>query len=55
MPVEVQDLDAETLEVLSGLLEGERVLIGPNLQRIGEGIAVEVDETAYLPLARAQG
>jgi RND family efflux transporter MFP subunit len=39
-PVEVRDLDATRVEVLSGLVAGERVLVGPNLARLDDGTPV---------------
>jgi RND family efflux transporter MFP subunit len=39
-PVQVRDLDATRVEILSGLAAGERVLIGPNLARLDDGTPV---------------
>ncbi len=42
-PIEAHDLDAARLEVLSGLVAGERVLVGPNLGRVAEGAAIALE------------
>jgi RND family efflux transporter MFP subunit len=41
--VQVRDLDALRLEVVDGLAEGERVLIGPDLSRLADGTPVSVE------------
>jgi RND family efflux transporter MFP subunit len=41
--VTTRDLDAMRVEVRSGLREGERVLLGPNLARLREGAAIALE------------
>lgn len=47
--VKVRDLDASRLEVISGLVAGERVLVGPSLPRLVDGSAIAV-RTAHVDL-----
>jgi len=41
--VRVRDLDAKRLEVVEGLAEGDRVLVGPDLSRIVDGMPVSLE------------
>lgn len=47
--VEVRDLDAERVEVLSGLDSGDHVLAGPSLPRLSDGTPVAI-RTAHVDL-----
>ena len=47
--VEVRDLDARRVEVLSGLLPGDHVLVGPSLPRLAEGTPIAI-RTAHVDL-----
>lgn len=40
-PVQVRELDAATLEIVSGLSEGAEVLTGPGIQRLYDGSPIE--------------
>lgn len=46
VPVKVRQIDAESVEVLSGLSEGQRALTGPNLPLLAEGIPVKIETVA---------
>jgi RND family efflux transporter MFP subunit len=46
VPVTVRQIDAETVEVLSGLGEGQLALTGPNLPLLTEGAAVKIETAA---------
>ena len=41
--VTVRDLDDERVEVLVGLEEGERVLSGAEIHRVGEGVPILIE------------
>lgn len=41
--VSLRELDATHMEVIEGLVEGERVLVGPNLPQLTEGTPVAVE------------
>ena len=43
VPVETKQIDATTVEVLSGLKEGDAALSGPNLPLIAEGTPVRIE------------
>lgn len=42
-PITVRELDARRVEVLSGLSDGDHVLIGPNLPRLRDGDMISVE------------
>lgn len=46
VPVTVRQIDASSVEVLSGLSAGQRALIGPNLPLIAEGTPVKIETVA---------
>jgi RND family efflux transporter MFP subunit len=46
VPVTVQQIDAGSVEVVSGLKEGQRVLSGPNLPLVAEGTPVKIESVA---------
>jgi RND family efflux transporter MFP subunit len=46
VPVTVRQIDAATVEVLSGLAAGQRALSGPNLPLVSEGSAVKIETVA---------
>ncbi|HEX7775119.1 MAG TPA: efflux RND transporter periplasmic adaptor subunit [Parvibaculum sp.] len=46
VPVTVRQIDAGTVEVLSGLSAGQRALSGPNLPLVSEGTAVKIETVA---------
>jgi RND family efflux transporter MFP subunit len=46
VPVTVRQIDAGTVEVLSGLAAGRRALIGPNLPLVSEGTPVKIETMA---------
>ena len=46
MPITVRQIDAGSVEVLSGLGAGQRALIGPNLPLIVEGTPVKIETVA---------
>jgi len=45
VPVTVSDIDATRVEVLSGVNPGDKLLTGPNLARLVDGMAVRVEPT----------
>lgn len=47
--VEIRDLDAMRVEVISGLLPGDQVLVGPSLSRLAEGTSIMI-RTAHVDL-----
>lgn len=46
VPVTVKQIDAESVEIVAGLSDGSRVLVGPNLPLISEGTPVKVETVA---------
>lgn len=46
VPVTVRQIDAGTVEVLSGLSAGQHALVGPNLPLVSEGTAVKIETVA---------
>lgn len=46
VPVTVRQIDAGTVEVLSGLAAGQRALVGPNLPLVSEGMPVKIETVA---------
>ena len=44
LPIEVRDVDASQVEVTAGLVEGDRVLAGPNLRRLSSGAPILVED-----------
>jgi RND family efflux transporter MFP subunit len=46
VPIKVRQIDAGSVEVLSGLSAGQRALIGPNLPLIAEGTPVKIETVA---------
>lgn len=46
VPVEIRQIDASTVEVLSGLSAGQKALVGPNLPLVAEGTPVKVETIA---------
>jgi RND family efflux transporter MFP subunit len=46
VPVTVRQIDAGTVEVLSGLTAGQHALAGPNLPLVSEGSAVKIETVA---------
>ncbi len=41
--VQTRELDARRVEVLEGLREGDRVLLGPNLQKVSDGCSISLE------------
>ncbi len=46
VPVEIRQIDASSVEVLSGLNAGQKALIGPNLPLLSEGTPIKVETIA---------
>tara|TARA_R110000824_G_scaffold366730_2_gene555619 strand:+ start:148426 stop:149640 length:1215 start_codon:yes stop_codon:yes gene_type:complete len=46
VPITMQQIDATTVEVITGLKEGDKVLYGPNLTLIVEGTPLKVEKLA---------
>lgn len=46
VPVTLRQIDASTVEVLSGLKEGQQALTGPNLPLIADGTPIKVETVA---------
>ncbi len=53
--VQVHDIDAERVEVLDGLAEGELALVGPNLPDLKDGVPIAVQETGMVPIVLEDG
>lgn len=49
-PVQINDLDAERVEILAGLEQGELALVGPNLPDLKDGAPIAVQETGLIPV-----
>jgi len=46
VPVETRQIDASSVEVLSGLSAGQKALIGPNLPLISDGTPIKIETVA---------